>query len=205
MSPVTPSIHVHVVDDDEPMRDSLSWLLESHDMRVSTFATAESYLLVPPDCTRACLLLDVRMPGVSGVQLHETLIARGSTIPIIFLTGHANVAMAVEAIKKGAYHFVEKPFGADALVSLIRQAVQAHDEHERDHQDERSSDSRLASLTPREREVLDMIVLGKLSKTIAATLGISPKTVEGHRAHIKEKLNAGSVAELVRFVVQRRS
>lgn len=199
-----PRIHVHVVDDDEPMRDSLSWLLESHDMRVTTFDTAESYLRSTLANAHACLLLDVRMPGISGVQLHEALIARGSKIPIIFLTGHADVAMAVEAVKKGAYHFVEKPFGEEALVSLIKRAVLEQDERERNDFDQHESDAKLGTLTPREREVLDMIVEGKLSKTIAATFGISPKTVEGHRAHIMEKLNAKSVAELVRLVVQRR-
>ena len=120
------SISVHIVDDDEAVRDSLKWLLEGHGMRVSTYQDGDSYLGAccagKPDIN-ACLLLDVRMPGMSGVQLHDQLLQRGHTIPVIFLTGHGDVAMAVEAVKRGAFHFVEKPFTEDYLVSLIQRAI----------------------------------------------------------------------------------
>jgi two-component system response regulator TtrR len=202
-----PTMHIHVVDDDEAMRDSLSWLLESHGMRVTLYRDAESYLAgldtAKPDA-QACLLLDVRMPGISGVQLHDQLLQRGSTIPVIFLTGHGDVAMAVEAVKRGAFHFVEKPFTEEYLVSLIHRAIEEGSKLKVAVASEDAMQKRLASLTPRERQVLDMIVEGKPNKTIAAVLAISGKTVEGHRAHIMEKLEARNAAELVHLVLRPR-
>ncbi len=196
------SISVHIVDDDEAVRDSVKWLLEAHGMRVFTYHDGESFLSCTKAETNACLLLDVRMPGMSGVQLHDALLQRGNTLPIIFLTGHGDVAMAVEAVKRGAFHFVEKPFTEEYLVSLIKRAVDEGGKRQLASADEEAKQKRLASLTPREREVLNMIVEGKPNKTIAATLAISGKTVEGHRAHIMEKLNARNAAELVQLVLR---
>jgi two-component system, LuxR family, response regulator DctR len=202
------SISVHIVDDDEAVRDSLKWLLEGHGMRVFTYHDGDSYLsasaaITKPDAN-ACLLLDVRMPGMSGVQLHDQLLQRGNTMPIIFLTGHGDVAMAVEAVKRGAFHFVEKPFTEDYLVSLIQRAIDEGSKRQSETAGDDAIQKRLAGLTPREREVLDMIVEGKPNKTIASTLAISGKTVEGHRAHIMEKLSARNAAELVHLVLRAR-
>jgi two-component system, LuxR family, response regulator DctR len=201
------SISVHIVDDDEAVRDSLKWLLEGHGMRVFTYNDGDSYLsacaTAKPDIN-ACLLLDVRMPGMSGVQLHDALLQRGNTVPVIFLTGHGDVAMAVEAVKRGAFHFVEKPFTEDYLVSLIERAIAEGSKRQSETAGDDAIQKRLAGLTPREREVLDMIVEGKPNKTIASTLAISGKTVEGHRAHIMEKLNARNAAELVHLVLRAR-
>jgi two-component system, LuxR family, response regulator DctR len=201
------AISVHIVDDDEAVRDSLKWLLEGHGMRVFTYQDGESYLTAcstaKPD-VNACLLLDVRMPGMSGVQLHDQLLQRGHTMPVIFLTGHGDVAMAVEAVKRGAFHFVEKPFAEDYLVSLIQRAIDEGSKRQSESAGDDAMQKRLAGLTPREREVLDMIVEGKPNKTIASTLAISGKTVEGHRAHIMEKLSARNAAELVHLVLRAR-
>ena len=201
------SISVHIVDDDEAVRDSLKWLLEGHGMRVFTYQDGESYLsacsTAKPDIN-ACLLLDVRMPGMSGVQLHDQLLQRGQTMPVIFLSGHGDVAMAVEAVKRGAFHFVEKPFTEDYLVSLIQRAIDEGSKRQSATAGDDAIQKRLAGLTPREREVLEMIVEGKPNKTIASTLAISGKTVEGHRAHIMEKLSARNAAELVHLVLRAR-
>jgi two-component system, LuxR family, response regulator DctR len=202
------SINIHIVDDDEAVRDSLKWLLEGHGMRVFTYQDGESYLnacaAAPKPDANACLLLDVRMPGMSGVQLHDQLLQRGYTVPVIFLTGHGDVAMAVEAVKRGAFHFVEKPFTEDYLVSLIERAIDEGSKRQSETAGDDAIQKRLACLTPREREVLDMIVEGKPNKTIASTLAISGKTVEGHRAHIMEKLIARNAAELVHLVLRAR-
>jgi two-component system, LuxR family, response regulator FixJ len=205
-------IHVLVVDDDEAMRDSLAWLLESHGMRVTSYCDAESFLAASHSSGATCILLDVRMPGMSGVQLHDQLLQRGTTAPVIFLTGHGDVAMAVETVKRGAFHFVEKPFTEDYLVSLIHRAIEetqtkGNGALRPDGASAKDSavQKRLAALTPREREVLDMIVEGKPNKTIAAALDISAKTVEGHRAHIMEKLDARNAAELVHLVLRGRA
>jgi FixJ family two-component response regulator len=205
--PAQTPIHIHVVDDDDAIRDSLSWLLEGHGMRVTTYKDAEAYLAKPAAAKiepNTCLLLDVRMPGMSGVQLHDALLQRGHALPVIFLTGHGDVAMAVEAVKRGAFHFVEKPFTEDYLVQLIHRAIAEGNKQQTATADDDAIQKRLAILTPREREVLNMIVEGKPNKTIAATLLISGKTVEGHRAHIMEKLNARNAAELVHLVLRAK-
>jgi two-component system, LuxR family, response regulator DctR len=138
------------------------------------------------------------------VQLHDQLLQRGHTMPVIFLTGHGDVAMAVEAVKRGAFHFVEKPFTEDYLVTLIERAIDEGSKRQSETAGNDAIQKRLAGLTPREREVLDMIVEGKPNKTIASSLAISGKTVEGHRAHIMEKLSARNAAELVHLVLRAR-
>jgi len=195
---------VYVVDDDEAMRDSLVWLLESHGIAVSAFASAAAFLEAYRADLRGCLVLDVRMPGMSGLELHERLKAGGATLPVVFVTGHGDVPMAVSALKRGALDFVEKPFAEKDLLRLVRQAL----ERDRGQAEARlrlaEVRRRLDSLTAREREVLALVVDGKPNKLVADELGISPKTVEVHRAHLMEKMGVGSLAELVRSVLSVR-
>lgn len=195
---------IHVVDDDEGFRNSLRSLLESCDLAVETYADAEEFLARYVPDRPGCLLLDVRMPKTSGLQLQEELQKRQIHIPLVFLTAHGDVAMAVTAVRRGALDFIEKPFDDEALIGLIRDAL------DKDAQDRQASErqmdlgARLASLSARERDVLDRVVAGRLNKMIAEELGISVKTVEFHRRRIMDKLRAKTAAELVTLVVQHR-
>jgi two-component system response regulator TtrR len=188
---------VYVVDDDDALCDSLRWLLESAGYRVSTHSNAECFLRSYKTGFAVCLVLDVRMPGLSGLELQQELIRRGGTLPIIFVTGHGDVPMAVEAVKSGAFHFLEKPFKDEQLLRLIdgaaREALPASATAQR-----LCAAARLATLTQREREVMDLVVQGRKNKQIADDLRISIKTVEAHRARAMEKMDVSSVAELVR-------
>lgn len=186
---------VHIVDDDPGFRDSLRSLLESDDLAVATYADGADFLERYAPEQPACLLVDVRMPGMSGLQLQDELLRRGIRIPTIFITAHGDVAMAVAAVRKGALDFVEKPFDDEALIRRIRAAL-ADDSAARD------VSLRLALLSAREIDVLERVVEGKLNKIIAEELGIAVKTVEFHRKRIMEKLRAKTVADLVRLVVQ---
>jgi FixJ family two-component response regulator len=201
MSRANTSWLIYVVDDDDAFRDSLRWLLESAGYRVAVFASAERFLASYREAGEACLLLDVRMPGLSGLELQAELNRRGDAIPIIFLTGHGDVPMAVEAVKKGAFDFIEKPCEEERLLALIEQvaAMGAPARHERAQQ--LSAAARLDTLTEREREVLDLVSVGRRNKQIAEALGISIKTVEAHRAHAMEKMGATSIAEVVRAML----
>jgi len=191
---------VYVVDDDEAVRDSLQFLLEPA-YRVATFDSAEAFLERYDPQAIACLILDVRMPGMSGLQLQEELLARGSHLPVVFVTGHGDVPMAVATMKRGATDFIEKPFEQQALKDLVeRMLARARDDAARIER-ERINASLLAKLTPREQQVLERIVAGRLNKQIADDLGISIKTVEAHRANIMDKLNAGTVADLMRVAL----
>jgi FixJ family two-component response regulator len=194
---------VYVVDDDEAVRDSLQFLLEPG-YRVKTFDSAEAFLRGYDPKAIACLILDVRMPGMSGLQLQEELLARGSHLPVVFITGHGDVPMAVTTMKKGATDFIEKPFEQVALKSLVeRMLAHARGEAARIEREELNS-ALLAKLTAREQQVLERIVAGRLNKQIADDLGISIKTVEAHRANIMDKLNAGTVADLMRVALGTR-
>jgi len=184
---------VHVVDDDEALRDSLRWLLESARHCVATYATAESFLATYDPERAGCLVLDIRMPGMSGLELQDELKRRGHTIPIIFVTGHGDVPMAVNAVKKGALEFIEKPFNDKAFLVLIKNALAFDAETRR-------AAARLVTLTRREREVMELIVAGKRNQDIAAKLSINIKTVEAHRANVMRKTGVGSLAELVQLV-----
>jgi len=192
---------VYVVDDDEPIRDSLRMLLRSAGLPVETFASAQQFLAAYTPPAPGCLLVDVRMPGMSGLELQELLAARKIALPVIVITGHGHVAMAVRAMKAGAADFVEKPFDDELLLECIRRTL-ARDADTRRRQS-RSSEStqRLAALTPREREIMEHLVAGKSNKAIAADLGISARTVEVHRARIMEKLEAKSLADVVRIAL----
>lgn len=192
---------VYVVDDDEAVRDSLQWLLEASSYRVATYDSAEAFLAgFNPDAI-ACLILDVRMPGMSGLELQDELLARKLNLPIIFITGHGDVPMAVSTMKKGAVDFIEKPFDQTALKALVERMLAHAREAAAAAERQRLNEALLARLTPREQQVLERIVAGRLNKQIADDLGISIKTVEAHRANIMDKLRANTVADLMRVAL----
>jgi FixJ family two-component response regulator len=189
---------VHVVDDDEAVRDSLQWLLEGKDYRVRCFDSAESFLSRFDPREVACVLADIRMDGMSGLELQDRLIERKSPLPIVFITGPGDVQMAVSSMKKGALDFIEKPFKEDELLSLVERMLEKARSAFSQQQEAASRDALLSRLTAREGQVLERIVAGRLNKQIADDLGISIKTVEAHRANIMEKLNANTVADLLK-------
>ncbi len=192
---------VFIVDDDEAMRESLTWLIESVGLTVKTFASADEFLQSYYPGRAGCLLLDVRMPGMSGLELQKHLREQQLTVPVIMITGHGDVPMAVRAMKSGAIDFIEKPFNDEQLLESIRNAL-AVDDTRRDQQSFKAGvASRLSQLTPRESEVMEMVTSGKSNKEIANLLNVSAKTVEAHRAKVMEKMQAGSLAELVRLVI----
>ena len=192
---------VYVVDDDEAVRDSLRWLLEANDYKVELFDSGESFIAKYDPNAIAVLLLDVRMKGMSGLEVQDHLIARKAALPIIFITGHGDIPMAVSALKKGAVDFIEKPFDHAALKQQVERML--HEARERKVKEEKQSlnEALLCKLTPREQQVLERIVSGRLNKQIADDLGISIKTVEAHRASIMDKTNSGTVADLMRVVM----
>jgi FixJ family two-component response regulator len=192
---------VFVVDDDQAMRNSLKWLIESVSMEVETFDSADAFIRSYYPGRSGCLLLDVRMPGMSGLELQEYLHDNQIAIPVIIITGHGDVPMAVRAMKSGAVDFIEKPFNDELLLESIRHAL-ALDVKQRDMQKQRAEiATRLARLTPREHEVMVMVTNGKANKEIATGLGVSAKTVEAHRARVMEKMQANSLADLVRMAI----
>ncbi|HET6787129.1 MAG TPA: response regulator transcription factor [Aquabacterium sp.] len=192
---------VYVVDDDEAVRDSLQWLLEGKDYRVRCFDSAESFLARFDPREVACLITDIRMDGMSGLELQDKLLDRKSPLPIVFITGHGDVPMAVNTMKKGAMDFIEKPFKEDALVSLVERMLDEARVSFSQSQEAASRDALLSRLTTREAQVLERIVAGRLNKQIADDLGISIKTVEAHRANVMEKLNANTVADLLKIAL----
>ena len=192
---------VYVVDDDEGVRDSLQWLLEGKDYRVRCYDSAETFLSRYDPREVACLIVDIRMGGMTGLELQDRLLERKSPLPIVFITGHGDVPMAVNTMKKGAMDFIQKPFQEDALVSLVERMLDQAKDAFTEHQHSASRDALLAKLTSREAQVLERIVAGRLNKQIADDLGISIKTVEAHRANIMEKLNANTVADLLKLAL----
>jgi two-component system response regulator FixJ len=192
---------VFVVDDDEAVRSSLRLLLKSVGLSASALASAQEFLNTYDPSQPACLVLDVRMPGMSGLELQQELNLRGAVIPVIFITGHGDIPMAVEAMQHGAFDFLQKPFRDQDLIDRIQRAL-AKDRSTRDELKERAGiQQRRDSLTPREREVLSLVVSGKPNKVMAADLGVSQRTVEIHRARVMEKMGASSLAQLVRMVM----
>jgi len=195
---------VYVVDDDASTRELLAWLMKREGLAVETFADPRAFLEGHARGGRGCLILDLDMPGMSGLDLQQNLTAAGVALPVIFLSGRADVPHAVRAVKQGAVDFIEKPFDYKQVVALVRDCL-ARDERSRaERETQRACAQRLAQLTQREREVLDLVVAGKTNRDIAEVLDISVKTVEAHRAHLMEKVEAGSVAELVQAVLAAR-
>lgn len=192
---------VHVVDDDPAVRDSLAFLLESAGLDARTYASAAEFLGSAELLTSGCVLTDVRMPDIDGLTLQRRLAELGSRLPVIVMTGHGDVPIAVQALKTGAADFLEKPFDDDRLLAVVREALLTSQHRQREDEQRAAILGRLASLTPREREVLDKLVLGLPNKTIAFDLGTSPRTVEVQRARVMEKMHARSLPELVRMVM----
>ncbi len=202
---IQPAGTVYVVDDDEAVRDSMRWLLEANGFPTVCFESAESFLATPISAeTPGCLLLDVRMPGMSGLALQDELARRGSVLPVVFITGHGDVPMAVETIKKGAVDFIQKPFSDEVLCSAVRNSLERSGQILRASSESRELAQRIERLTSRERQVLERIVVGRLNKQIADDLCISIKTVEAHRANIMEKLGARTMADLMRIAIRAR-
>jgi len=192
---------IFVIDDDEAMRDSMTWLLEGEGYGVRCFASGSEFLAARSDDLRGCIVLDVRMPDMSGLELHERLDNLGSTLPIIFVTGHGDVPMAVSALQRGACDFIEKPFHNEDLLGRIRRALELDDQLAARRQRDTAIFHRIEQLTPREREVMRLVVAGKLNKQIADALDISMKTVEAHRARVMEKMGVRTLAELVKAAI----
>ena len=192
---------VYVVDDDEGVRDSLQWLLEGKDYRVRCYDSAETFLSRYDPREVACLIVDIRMGGMTGLELQDRLIERRSPLPVVFITGHGDVPMAVSTMKKGAMDFIQKPFQEEALLSLVERMLEQARESFNAYQNTASREALLAKLTSREAQVLERIVAGRLNKQIADDLGISIKTVEAHRANIMEKLGANTVADLLKIAL----
>lgn len=192
---------VYVVDDDEAVRDSVQWLLEGQDFRVRCFESAEIFLARYDPREVACLIVDIRMDGMSGLELQERLLERNSPLPMAFITGHGDVPLAVDTMKKGAMDFIQKPFKEEDLVPLVERMLEQARSSFAEQQKAASRDALLGKLTGREAQVLERIVAGRLNKQIADDLGISIKTVEAHRANIMEKLGANTVADLLKIAL----
>lgn len=194
---------VYVVDDEESVRSSLRWLLESIRLRVQTFESAEAFLdaLRPETC--GCLVLDVRMPGMSGPELMDELNRRQHRLPILFLSAHGDVPLAVRAMKGGAVDFLQKPYNNQQFLERVHQALKQDCRVRGERRREIDLSARLETLTVREREILDQVVAGRSNKEIGRTLGISYKTVEAHRGRLMHKMEAASLAELLQMVLGR--
>ena len=190
---------VFIVDDDAAIRFAMQALMDSVNLNHEIFASADEFLEKFGEQRPGCLVLDIRMPGLGGLELQEELIKRGNTLPIIFITGHGDVPMAVEAMQKGAVDFIQKPFRDQELLDRIREALATDEERREEQQQHAEVAGRLERLTNREREVFDLVVTGKPNKVIAYELGVSQRTVEIHRARVMEKMQARSLADLVKM------
>ena len=190
---------VFIVDDDPAIRFAMQALMDSVNIEHEIYASGDEFLKNVDDHRAGCLVLDIRMPGLGGLELQEELIKRGSTLPIIFITGHGDVPMAVDAMQKGAVDFIQKPFRDQDLLDRIREAIKTDQERREEQQRHAEVAERLGRLTNREREVFDLVVTGKPNKVIAYELGVSQRTVEIHRARVMEKMQARSLADLVKM------
>jgi two-component system, LuxR family, response regulator DctR len=196
----------YLIDDDEAIRDALSWLLDSRGIECEKWASAESFLAhydADPNGIAGCLLLDIRMDGMSGLELFEVLEQRGNRVPVIFLTGHGDVPMAVAALKKGALDFVEKPFNDNELANRVIEAIELDRARLTAKRVANNLTERLDSLTERERQVMDLVLAGKLNKIIADELSISMRTVEVHRSRLFDKMGVKSAVELAQLLKTR--
>ena len=193
---------VFVVDDDFGVRSSIRVLMKSIGLPATPYASAKEFLAAYDAAQPGCLVLDIRMPGMSGLELQEELNSRGAVLPVIFVSGHADIPMAVEAMRHGAFDFLQKPFRDQDLLDRINQALDKDAGSRRMLAERNMIRKRLDSLTPREHEVLDLVVAGKANKVIAGDLNLSQRTVEIHRARVMEKMEAHSLAHLVRMVLE---
>lgn len=192
---------VHIIDDDAAMRDSLMFLLDTAGFRAAASESAQAFLKTVPDATLGCIVTDIRMPDMTGLELIKTLNAAGHDYPVIVITGHGDVPLAVEAMKAGVIDFIEKPFDDQVLLDAIGLAFNRRTEQPGSTPERKAAQARLDGLSPREREVLGGVVAGKPNKTIAHELGISPRTVEVYRANLMTKMGAASLSELVRMAL----
>lgn len=199
---MTRTATVYVVDDDDAVRSSLRLLLKSVGLPTVTHASAQEFLATWDGEQPGCLVLDVRMPGMSGIELQTELNQRGAIIPVIFISGHGDIPMAVEAIQHGAFDFLQKPFRDQELIDRVQRALTSDAEHRQLLQQRETLRHRFDSLTPREQEVLQLVTQGKANKVMAGDLGVSQRTVEIHRARVMEKMGAQSLAQLVRMVLE---
>ena len=193
---------VFIVDDDNGVRSSIRVLMKSVGLAATSLSSAQEFLADYPHLQPGCLVLDIRMPGMSGLELQQALNAKGAVIPVIFITGHADIPMAVEAMRHGAFDFLQKPFRDQDLIDRVQEALIRDKETREALREHGRIRARLGSLTPREREVLELLTSGKANKMMAQDLGLSQRTVEIHRAHVMEKMGAKSVAQLVRMVME---
>jgi FixJ family two-component response regulator len=193
---------VFVVDDDDSVRKALARLIRSVDLNVETFASAHEFLARGPHDGSACLILDVKMPGLSGLELQKELAASGSTLSVIFITGHGTIPMTVQAMRAGAVEFLEKPFEDQALIDAVHEALKKGEKARQKKAEIKEIHERVNSLTPREREVFGLVVTGKLNKQIASELGTNEKTIKAQRAQVMKKMQADSLADLVRLAVK---
>jgi len=201
MNETTESGTVFIVDDDDAVRDSLSLLLTAEGFDVVSFESGDAFLLANPANVTGCILLDIRMPGTSGIEVQDELMKRESGLPIIFITGHGDVPMAVDAMHKGAFDFLQKPFRNEELVERVGQALASSIADQDVNKRRQEARDRYATLTPREREVMDMVAQGAANKVIAMDLDLSQRTVEIHRSRVMEKMGARSLAALVKMSV----
>jgi two-component system response regulator FixJ len=192
---------VHVIDDDEGLRESLTFLLRTAKIDVRGYASAKAFLDMLPAISLGCVITDVRMPGMNGIDLLRRLKELSVTVPVIVITGHGDVSLAVEAMKIGAMDFLEKPFDDEVLLASVNSALRQQNGQARRHGERAEIETRVAALSPRERDVLGGLVVGRANKQIAFDLGISPRTVEIYRANLMNKMQAGSLSELVRMAL----
>lgn len=196
--------HAYLVDDDEAIRDSLSWLMQSRGINCLTYPSAEAFLDIWNPSLAGCILLDVRMNEMSGPELFDLLRQRGCILPVIFLTGHGDVPMAVSTLKNGAFDFVEKPCNDNELINRVIEALQLDERQRTAAHTADSVNARLGKLTTRERQVMDLILAGKLNKVIADDLQISMRTVEVHRSNLLDKMGVRTAVELAQLLTIKR-
>lgn len=192
---------VHLIDDDEAVRVSLAFLLEMNDLPAKAYGSAAEFLQIAGDLTRGCVVTDVRMPEISGLDLVRRLKDQGSPLPVIVITGHGDVPLAVEAMRAGVVDFIEKPFADEVLLDSIRRALNTRAETDAQAEERRRFEQMLATLSGREKDVLRGVIAGKMNKVIAFELGISPRTVEVYRANVMSKTHANGLSELVRIAL----
>lgn len=192
---------IHLIDDDEALRESVAFLLRAADFEVKGFSSAQAFLASLPDSSLSCVITDVRMPDMSGIELIRRLKDLKVDVPVIVITGHGDVALAVEAMKLGATDFFEKPFNDDLLLASVRGALQEQAHHTKRHAERAEIEQRLARLSAREKDVLTGLIEGRANKQIAFDLGISPRTVEIYRANLMTKMQADSLSDLVRMAL----